>query len=132
MGSSCIGREAKIRLVLVDDRASVRRGLRMRLALEPDLEIVGEADRGPDAVPLVAAVHPHVVLMDVVMPDGDGIVATTQLLAEVPGVAVVMLSLYDDPATVTRSLDAGAAAFVPKHRVDELLLPTIRQVATGA
>jgi DNA-binding NarL/FixJ family response regulator len=132
MGSSCTGNQTKIRLVLVDDRAAVRRGLRMRLALEPDLEIVGEADRGPAALPLVAALQPHVVLMDVEMPGGDGIVATQQLLAEVPGVAVVMLSLYDDPATVSRSLHAGAAAFVPKHRVDDLLLPTIRRIVAAS
>lgn len=124
--------EMSIAVLIADDQALVRCGFRLLLEIEPDLEIVGEADRGPAALPLVSAVQPHVVLMDVVMPDGDGIVATAEVLAEVPGVSVVMLSLYDDPDTVSRSLDAGAAAFVPKHRVDDLLLPTIRRVAAGS
>ena len=119
----------RIRVLLVDDHASARLGLRMRLGLEPDLDVVGEAANGDDAVPLALEVAPDVVLMDVAMAGGDGVTATSRLGAAAPHIAVVILSLYDDDRTRRRAEVAGAAAFVSKHEVDHLLLPTIRQVA---
>ena len=119
----------KIRVLLVDDHESARRGLRMRLGLEADLDVVGEAASGADAVPLALEVAPDVVLMDVAMAGGDGVTATSDLGAAAPDIAVVILTLYDDAATRSRAQAAGAAAFVSKHDADRLLLPTIRQVA---
>ena len=119
----------KIRILLVDDQETIRRGLRMRLSLERDLDVVAEAADGNAALSLVGNAHPDVVLMDVHMPGGDGIAATEAMRSCAPDAAVVMLSLYDDQATVARALEAGARAFVAKHQADQLLLPTIRRVA---
>lgn len=119
----------KIRVLIVDDQPAVRRGLEMRLALEPDVEIVGEAEDGAQAGSLAASLRPHVVLMDVRMPGMDGMSATAALRTAAPGSAVVILSLYDDARTRVRAKDAGAAAFVAKHRMEVALLEAIRQVA---
>jgi YesN/AraC family two-component response regulator len=89
-------------IVLVDDQATVRRGLRMRLTIEPDMEVVGEAESGEAALRLVRFVSPDVVLMDIEMPDMDGIAATAALRATAPHVAVVILSLYEDARTRAR------------------------------
>jgi DNA-binding NarL/FixJ family response regulator len=118
-----------IRLLLVDDRPAVRTGLRIWLALEPNLEVVGEASDGAETISLARALHPDVVLMDLLMPGMDGISATAALRSVVPQSAVVILTLYDDAATRTRAREAGAAAFVAKHRMEETLLAEIRRVA---
>ncbi len=118
-----------IRLLLVDCQRAVRRGLKMRFALEPDLEVVGEAGGVAEAISLARALHPDVVLMDVEMPGMDGISAAAALRQIVPQSAVVILTLYDDAATRTRAQEAGAAAFVAKHQMEETLLAEIRRVA---
>jgi DNA-binding NarL/FixJ family response regulator len=118
-----------IRLLVVDDRAAVRTGLRIWLALEPDLEVVGEASDGAEAISLTQALRPDVVLMDVEMPSMNGISATAALRSLAPQSAVVILTLHDDAATRTRAREAGAAAFVAKHRMEETLLAEIRRVA---
>jgi DNA-binding NarL/FixJ family response regulator len=118
-----------IRLLLVDDRPTVRRGLRIWLALQPDLEVVGEASDGSEAISLARALRPDVVLMDVEMPGMDGISATAALRSLAPQSAVVILTLHDDAATRTRAREAGAAAFVAKHLMEETLLAEIRRVA---
>jgi DNA-binding NarL/FixJ family response regulator len=118
-----------ITLLLADDELQIRRGLRMRLELEPDVEIVGEAGDGSTAVKLAAELSPAVVLMDVEMPVLDGISAASQIVSRDPDTAVVMLSLHDDSVTVRRALAAGAADFVSKHRIDDSLLAAIRQAA---
>ena len=92
-----------IRLLVVDDRPAVRRGLRIWLALEPNMEVVGEASDGAEAISLAPTLHPDVVLMDVEMPGMDGISATATLRHVVPHSAVVILTLYDDAATRTRA-----------------------------
>ena len=119
----------KITLLLADDEPQVRRGLRMRLELEPDVRIVGEAGDGSTAVQLASELAPAVVLMDVEMPVLDGIAAAGQIVARCPATAVVILSMHDDEATVRRARDAGAADFVSKHRMDDSLLDAIRQAA---
>ena len=122
--------EATISIVLVDDQATVRRGLRMRLTMEADVEVVGEAGSGEAALRLVRSLSPDVVLMDVEMPGMDGIDATAALRAAAPQVAVVILSLYDDAGTRARAREAGAAAFVAKHQAKTTLLTTIRRVVS--
>ena len=115
--------------MLVDDRPTVRTGLRIWLALEPNMEVVGEASDGAEAISLARALRPDVVLMDIEMPGMDGISATASLRQLVPQSAVVILTLHDDSATRTRAREAGAAAFVAKHRMEETLLAEIRRVA---
>ncbi len=121
-----------IRLLLVDDQPVVRQGLRMRLTLEPDITVVGEASNGREAITLVQQLAPDIVLMDVEMPEMDGITATLAMRASIPQSAVVMLSIYDDVSTRARAQAAGAAAFVNKSGAIEVLLATIRQAAEQA
>jgi CheY-like chemotaxis protein len=118
------GCAGSVRLLLVGGLPSVRRGLEMRLALEEDLEVVGEADDATGAIPLARALRPDVILMDVDAPAGR----TTMALAGRPS-AMVVLTLSDDDATRKRAWRAGAASFVAKHRTEEMLLSTIRGVA---
>lgn len=118
-------------VLLVDDRAAVRRGLRMRLALEPDLAVVGEASDGAAALALVPMVRPDVVVMDVAMPGMDGSAAVAAMRALAPRTAVVVLSIHDDATTRARALAAGATAFVEKRAGEAALLAAIRD-AGGA
>ena len=118
-----------IRLLLVDDQPAVRRGLGMRLHMEPDIQIVGEASTGREALSMVQALSPDVVLMDVEMPEMDGIEATAALRRVVPQSAVVILSIHDDMQTRVRAQTAGAVAFVEKRGATDSLLAAIRQAA---
>ena len=118
-----------IRLLLVDDQRAVRRGLKMRFALEPDLEVIGEAGDATEAISLAQTLGPDVVLMDVDMSDIDGILAIAMLRQVAPHSTVVIFTLYDDAAMRARVRGAGAAAFVAKHRMEETLLAAIRRVA---
>jgi DNA-binding NarL/FixJ family response regulator len=119
-----------IRLLLVDDEPAVRQGLRMRLALEPDIEIVGEADDGAAAVKQVEQHKPEVVVMDIMMPGVDGIEATTRLQQCCPDTAVVILTLHDRPETRERARVAGACSLVGKQEEPSALLNAIRAAAT--
>ena len=118
-----------IRLVLVDDQPLVRQALRKRLALEPDIAVVGEASNGKEATILVEQLTPDVVLMDIEMPELDGISATAMIPTISPQSAVVLLSIYDDVSTRARAQAAGAAAFVQKSGETEVLITTIRNLA---
>ena len=100
----------------------------MWLEIESEVSVVGEAADGEEAVSLTEKLRPGVVLMDVKMPGVDGIEATGKLQAVDPCIAVVILSLYDDTDTRTRARNAGAAAFVAKHRIKPELLVTIRRL----
>ena len=121
-----------IRVLLVDDQSVVRRGLRVRFHLEPDLQVVGEASTGREALTLAQTLTPDVVLMDLQMPEMDGIEATAALRKVVPQSAVVILSIHDDAQTRGRAQAAGAVAFVEKHGATDSLLAVIRQVARHA
>ena len=117
-----------IRLLLVDYQQAVRRGLKMRLALEEDLEVVGEAGDATEAILLARALRPDVIVMDVEMPGVSGTGTTERLRAVAPRSAVVIFTLRDDAATQEQARTAGAAAFVAKHRTEETLLAAIRGV----
>jgi DNA-binding NarL/FixJ family response regulator len=120
-----------IRVVLVDDQALVRAGLRMILLGEPDLEIVGEAADGSAAVAVCHEQHPDVVLMDVRMPGTDGLEATRRLTAEPDGPRVLILTTFDLDDVVYEALRAGASGFVLKDASEERLVTAIRVVAEG-
>jgi DNA-binding NarL/FixJ family response regulator len=121
-----------IRVLLVDDQAVVRRALRGRFHLEPDLEVVGEASTGNEALTLAQTLTPDVVLMDIEMPEMDGIQATAALRRTVPQSAVVILSIYDDAQTRGRAQAAGAVACVEKRGATDALLSAIRQAGGQA
>jgi DNA-binding NarL/FixJ family response regulator len=118
--------EGMIRVLLVDDQPAVRQGLQMRLALEPDVWIVGEAADGNAAVQMAELHHPDVIVMDIEMPLMDGLTATTILRRTLPRTSVVVLSLHDDEPTRRRALNAGACAFVAKSQSEGVLLDAIR------
>jgi DNA-binding NarL/FixJ family response regulator len=118
-----------IKVLLVDDQPVIRQGLRLRMATEADIAVIGEAGVGRAALDLAARLSPDVIIMDIAMPGLDGIEATRHLRAKVPGSTVVILSLSDDAATRARAAEAGAAAFVAKHEADGLLLDTSRRLA---
>ena len=121
-----------IRVLLVDDQAVVRRALRVRLHLEPDLEVVGEASSGSEALALAQTLTPDVVLMDIEMPGMDGIEATIAIRRVVQQSAVVILSISDDTQTRARAQAAGAVAFVEKRGATDALLAAIRLAAAQA
>ena len=120
-----------VRVVLVDDEAMVRVGLRMVLTAEADIEVVGEAADGGSAVEVVEATQPDVVLMDVRMPDVDGIEGARRVLARCPGVRVVVLTTFDEDEYVEAALRAGVSGFLLKVAPPERLIDAVRTVAAG-
>jgi two-component system, NarL family, response regulator NreC len=120
-----------IRVVVVDDHAVVRSGLKMLLAVEDDLEVVGEAGNAREAVFEVRAQQPDVILLDVVMPGESGIEAVPKLLHEASGARVLVLSMQDDPNYVREAFAAGASGYVLKEAADAEVVDAIRQVAAG-
>jgi DNA-binding NarL/FixJ family response regulator len=120
-----------IRVVLADDQEMVRAGLRMLLDFQPDLEVVGEAADGLEAVAVVARTRPDVVLMDVRMPRCDGLEAARRILAADPDVAVVVLTTFDEDASLAEALRAGVSGFLLKTAPPEQLLQAVRTVAAG-
>jgi CheY-like chemotaxis protein len=121
-----------IQVVLVDDEPAVRRGLRMRLKLVPDIQVVGEAGDGEEALRLAQELKPDVIVMDLTMPRLDGIQATQALRKIAPNTAVVMLTLHSDETTRALAEAAGAAAFVAKGDSQKELIAAIRQTASRA
>jgi DNA-binding NarL/FixJ family response regulator len=122
----------RIRIIVVDDELSVRRGLRMRLTIEPDIDVVAEAADGSTAVTAATDAQPDVVVMDVQMPGMDGLTATRLIRETVPACAVVMLSMHDGLADRVRAEEAGASAFVAKHDADGDLVEAIRRAANAS
>ena len=121
----------RIRILLADDHAVVRQGFRMILSSHPDLEIVGEAGNGREAVELAATLRPDVVVMDVAMPELNGIEATRRLTAENPHIRVVALSMHKDSVYVREILRAGARGYLLKDSVADDLVAAVRSVAGG-
>lgn len=108
--------EKRIRVLLVDDHVAVRQGIRTLLEMHSELDVVGEASDGLEAVELVRNLEPDIVLMDVRMPVMNGIEATRQIRSEVPRTLVVGLSIYEDSCVVEMMKEAGAAVCVSKGR----------------
>ena len=120
-----------VRVLVADDQSLMRAGFRMILAAEPDMEVVGEAADGRAAVAQAATLRPDVVLMDVRMPEMDGIEATRQLLAGNDHTKVLMLTTFDLDEYVYEALRAGASGFLLKDVPPEQLVAGIRAVASG-
>lgn len=121
----------KTRLLLVDDHAVVRSGLRMLLGNEEDVEIIGEAGTAAEALVSAADLEPDVILMDIGLPDKSGIEATRDIKAQFPKVAVVALTIHEDEEYFFKMLEAGASGYVPKRAAPEELLRAIRAAAHG-
>jgi DNA-binding NarL/FixJ family response regulator len=120
-----------IRVVIADDEAIVRAGLRMILDAEADIDVVGEAVDGRDAIDVVGRARPDVVLMDVRMPRLDGIAATRALVEAGSGVRVVMLTTFDEDEYLYEALRAGTSGFLLKAAPPEQLVAALRTVAAG-
>ena len=120
-----------IRVLIVDDHLVVREGLRTILETTDDLELVGEATDGAEAVRLVAELSPDVVLMDLRMPGVDGIEAIGQIKARHSDVEIVILTTYDDDAYIVRGLRAGARGYLLKDSGRDMLFDSIRAAARG-
>lgn len=123
--------EKRTTILLVDDHAVVRQGFRMILSAEPDFEVVGEAANGREAVGLAESLRPDVVLMDVSMPELNGIEATRRIVTDAPRTRVLALSMHRDTVYVREILRAGASGYLLKEAGDHDLLTAIRAVAQG-
>jgi two-component system response regulator NreC len=121
----------KIKLMLADDHLVVRSGLRMLLESKPDMEIVGEAESGREAVEKVKVLHPDVILMDIQMPDMNGIDATERIKTVSPQTAVLALTMHEDDHYFFEMLHAGASGYVPKRAAPDELVNAIRTVSEG-
>jgi len=121
-----------IRVVLVDDQALFRAGIRMLVASQPDLEVVGEASDGREALAVVAATRPDVVLMDIRMPVMDGLAATAEILTRPDPPRIVMLTTFDLDEAAARAIRQGASGFLLKDADPEFLLAAIRTVHAGS
>jgi len=120
-----------IRIVVAEDHAVVREGLRMFLGLDAEFEIVGEAQTGQDAIELARSLHPNVVLMDLLMPGVDGITATAAIREAQPDVEVVALTSVLEDASVAGAIRAGAVGYLLKNASPDELRSAIRAAAQG-
>jgi two-component system response regulator NreC len=120
-----------IRLLLVDDHVIVRAGLRMLFQAEADMEIVGEASNGEEALQLTDALRPDVVIMDVAMPGMSGIEATRRLRARAPDTAILALTMHEDEQYFFAMLGAGASGYIPKRAAPDDLVSAVHVVSQG-
>ncbi len=121
----------RIRIVLADDHAVVRQGFKMILDAQPDMEIVGEAANGREAIELAEQLRPEIIVMDVAMPELNGIEATRRLAASTPHTRVLALSMHKDSVYVREILRAGARGYLLKDSVAADLVSAVRAVASG-
>lgn len=122
---------AKVRILLVDDHAVVREGLRALMTVQPDLDVVGEADDGRMAWELAKEFQPDIVVMDVSMPKLNGALATQQIKQNFPQIKVLALSAHEDKGYLQQFLEAGASGYVLKRAAADEFLRAIRMVAAG-
>ncbi len=120
-----------IRIILADDHTVIRSGLKLLLERQPDLQVVGEAANGRQAVDSAAALEPQVAVLDIAMPQMNGIEATRQIVARNPAVSVVILSMHSDEGYVMRALQAGAKAYLLKDSAEADLIRAVRAVSEG-
>ena len=120
-----------IRVAVIDDHAVVRRGLRSILQIEKDFQIVGEASNGTEAVKMARELNPHVVIMDLIMPEKSGSDATAQILAERPKTRILLLTTFGTADDVAKALEAGAAGALMKTSDESEIISSIRTVAAG-
>ena len=130
-GENGVSGDGVIRVVLADDHPVVRAGLRGMLAAEPGIEVVADAASGAEAVAVVARFQPDVVLMDLRMPHGDGVEATTKIVSGHPGTRVVVLTTYETDADIVRAVEAGAVGYLLKDASISELGNAIRAAARG-
>ncbi|MFY9529442.1 MAG: response regulator transcription factor [Candidatus Acidiferrales bacterium] len=121
----------KVRILLADDHTVMRAGLRALLERQPNLEVVGEADDGRQTVELAASLVPDVVVVDIAMPNLNGVEATRQMVNKQPAISVVILSMYSDETYVMRALKAGARAYLLKDSAVTDLIRAIEAVSQG-
>jgi DNA-binding NarL/FixJ family response regulator len=122
---------SSIRVILVDDHPVVRSGIRLALEKAPDVTIVGEASTGAQALRLIGENTPDVLLLDMALPDIQGTEVARQVRIQFPGVKILSLSAYDNPVFVRESLKLGAAGYLLKEEVPELIVEAVRGVASG-
>jgi DNA-binding NarL/FixJ family response regulator len=122
---------SQIRIVLADDHTIIRSGLRLLLEQQPDFKVVAEASDGRQAVQLVSKHHPNVVILDIGMPELNGIEATRQIVAQDPHPDVVILSMHSDESYVLRALKAGARAYILKNAAEADLIRAVQAVSEG-
>lgn len=123
--------DKKIRVIIVDDHDMVRRGLASFLSITPDMELVGEASNGEEAVQLCGQVHPDIVLMDLMMPRMDGIEATRQVRKSFPDIQVIALTSYQEKELVHQVIMEGAISYLLKNVTGEELIAAIRKGYAG-
>ena len=121
----------KIRVLLADDHTLIRAGLRMVVEAQPDLTVVGEASDGREAVAMAGTLKPDVVVMDIGMPNLNGIEAAGQIRGSLPDTQIVMLSMHSDEGYVLRALKAGAKAYLLKDSAEADLARAVRAAAAG-
>jgi len=121
----------KMRILLADDHAVTRAGLRLLLERQPNIEVVGEAENGRELVELATALTPDIAVVDIAMPNLNGIEATRQIVAKQPRLSVVILSMYSDETYVMRALEAGARAFLLKDSAIADLMGAVEAVSQG-
>jgi two-component system, NarL family, response regulator NreC len=119
------------RVLIADDHAIVRAGLRALVKSEADLELVGEASDGEEALQLAESLHPDILVLDLSLPDLDGIQVTKQVQARLPGVRVLILTVHDDEALVREAVRAGAAGYIIKQAAEAELISAIHTIQIG-
>jgi DNA-binding NarL/FixJ family response regulator len=121
----------RVRLLIVDDHPVVRDGLRAMLTTQPDFDVAGEADSGAAALAFLARDQPDVVLMDLQMPELDGVAAIRRIAAAHPGVRMIVLTTYETDGDITKAIDAGAIGYLLKDTGRDALFAAIRDAAAG-
>ena len=121
-----------IRVILADDHLVVRAGLKALLGATKDIEVIGEATNGRDAVSLVERLHPHIAVLDLDMPQMDGLGATKEIVARSPDTRVLILTMHTEDEYLVTLLEAGAAGYLVKNAADRELADAVRAIAAGS
>lgn len=131
MNTSSHSPDEPLRVLLADDHALVRSGLRLILELQPDIVVVGEAEDGAQALALAAELQPDLLLTDITMPPPDGIEVARRIAAELPGIKTVVVSMHEDSQIMREAMAAGASGYLIKRSIPSELTDAIRVVAAG-